>query len=122
MKEMEISIYPIVSPKNKIIEYLEKSVSLGFTRVFASLLHIDGDEFITFKESIDIARKYDMKPIVDVNPKILKKLNIDLRDLKNCYKLDYFKRLGIWAIRLDLSFTGIEEFLMTFNDGNLKLN
>nr|WP_276325106.1 hypothetical protein [Borrelia hermsii] len=25
-------------------------------------------------------------------------------------------------MRLDLSFTGIEEFLMTFNDGNLKLN
>nr|WKT13896.1 MupG family TIM beta-alpha barrel fold protein [Borrelia sp. BU AG58] len=121
MREIGISIYPNVSSKNKIIEYLEKSAALGFTRVFASLIYTDGNEFDTFKEVLDIAKKWGMKPTVDVNPNIFKKLNIDLTDLRNCLRLDYFKKLGAWAIRIDCPFTGIEESLMTFNDSNLKI-
>ncbi|UGQ17624.1 DUF871 domain-containing protein [Borrelia sp. RT1S] len=121
MKEIGVSIYPNVSSKNRIIEYLEKSASLGFTRVFTSLLYTDGAEFSTFKEVLDTANKLGMKPIIDVAPCIFKKLNIDFTDLRNCLKLDYFKQLGAWAIRLDCPFTGIEESLMTFNDSNLKI-
>ncbi|UPA14310.1 DUF871 domain-containing protein [Borrelia turicatae] len=121
MREIGISIYPTVSSTSKIKEYIEKSASLGFTRVFTSLLYIDGDEFIAFKEVLDVARQYNMKSVVDVTPEIFRKLNIDLRDLRNCYKLDYFKKLGVWGIRLDDSFTGIEEALMTFNDHDLKI-
>ncbi|WP_024653154.1 DUF871 domain-containing protein [Borrelia persica] len=121
MKEIGISIYPNISSKNKIIEYIEKSASLGFSRVFTSFLYIEGDEFNTFKEVLDVANKYQMKPIVDVTPNVFKKLGIDMTDLRNCSKLDYFKRLGVWAIRLDDSFYGIQESLMTFNDSNLKI-
>ncbi|WP_024655194.1 DUF871 domain-containing protein [Borrelia hispanica] len=122
MKEIGISIYPNISSKNKIIEYLEKSASLGFNRVFTSLLYINNDnELNNFKEILDIANKHQIKPIVDVNPNVFKKLGIDMTDLRNCSKLDYFKKLGVWAIRLDTSFKGIEESLMTFNDCNLKI-
>ncbi|WKC58384.1 DUF871 domain-containing protein [Borrelia sp. P9F1] len=121
MKEIGISIYPNVSSKNRIIEYLEKSASLGFRRVFTFFIYTDGDEFSTFKEILDIANKLGMKPIVDVAPSIFRKLDIDFTDLRNCLKLDYFKQLGAWAIRLDSSLTGIEESLMTFNDSNLKI-
>ncbi|AHH05422.1 MupG family TIM beta-alpha barrel fold protein (plasmid) [Borrelia miyamotoi] len=121
MKEIGISIYPNVSLKSKIIEYLEKTSSLGFTRVFTSFLHINGDEFNTFKEVLDVANRLGMKPIVDVTPSIFKKLDIDLRNINNYYKLDYFKRLGVWAIRLDDSFGGFEDSLMTFNYDNLKI-
>lgn len=80
MREIGISIYPTVSSTSKIKEYIEKSASLGFTRVFTSLLYIDGDEFIAFKEVLDVARQYNMRSVVDVTPEIFRKLNIDLRD------------------------------------------
>ncbi|WP_025409046.1 DUF871 domain-containing protein [Borrelia coriaceae] len=121
MKEIGISVYPTVSPINKINEYLEKSASLGFTRVFTSLLRFESDEFNIFKEILSTAKKYGMKPVVDVTPEVFRKLNIDVSDLRNCLKLEQFKKLGVWAIRLDDAFTGIEESLMTFNADDLKI-
>lgn len=121
MKEIGISIYPNVSSRSKIIEYLEKASFLGFTRVFTSFLHINGDEFDTFKEVLDIANKLGVKPVVDVTPSVFKKLGINISNVNDYFKLDYFKRLGAWAIRLDDSFGGFEESLMTFNSDNLKI-
>ena len=69
----------------------------------------------SLKVSIKHARKYGMEVILDLNPAVFEQLNISYHDLT------FFKEMGATGIRLDSTFDGLVESLMTFDDSQLDL-
>ncbi|WML38237.1 MupG family TIM beta-alpha barrel fold protein [Neobacillus sp. OS1-2] len=118
MGNLGLSIYPEKSTFEHDKEYLDLARKHGFTRIFTSLLEIDGDaeEVINkFNKIIEYGNSIGMETIVDINPGLFKQLNISYD------QLSFFKNLGAAGIRLDIGFTGFEESLMTKNPFHLKI-
>ncbi|WP_040205571.1 DUF871 domain-containing protein [Neobacillus jeddahensis] len=118
MGNLGVSIYPEKSTFEQDKEYLDLARKNGFSRIFTSLLEIDGDteEVITkFKRIIEYGHSIGMETILDINPGLFKQLNISYDNL------GFFKELGAAGIRLDIGFTGFEESLMTKNSFDLKI-
>ncbi|SHK71118.1 hypothetical protein SAMN02745163_04321 [Clostridium cavendishii DSM 21758] len=118
MRKLGISIYPMHNSVDEIKEYIDLAAKYNFKRVFTCLLSVEGEKEIIlkeFKETIEHANKYGMEVIADISPKVFKDLGISYKDLRD------FKKLGVYGIRLDQGFTGIEESIMTFNKEDLKI-
>lgn len=118
MRKLGISVYPMHNSVEEIKEYIDLAGKYNFKRVFTCLLSVEGDKegiMKEFKEIITHANNYDMEVIADISPKVFKELNISYQDLSD------FKELGVYGIRLDQGFTGLEESIMTFNKENLKI-
>ncbi|MEG0475344.1 MAG: MupG family TIM beta-alpha barrel fold protein [Carnobacterium sp.] len=118
MKNIGISIYPAKSTFEKDKEYLTLASKYGFTRVFMSLLEVEGDttEVVEkFKKAINYANSVGIETVLDINPGLFGQLGVSYSDLS------FFKELGASAIRLDLGFTGAEEAHMTQNPERLKI-
>ncbi|MFT8607755.1 MAG: MupG family TIM beta-alpha barrel fold protein [Liquorilactobacillus ghanensis] len=118
MKNLGISIYPENSTLEEDINYLKLAHENGFSRVFTSLLQVNNNdkEIINrYRSVINYANKLDFKVVIDINPTLFKKLGISYDDLK------FFKDLGVWGLRLDEGFSGIEEAKMTRNPYHLKI-
>lgn len=118
MGNIGISIYPAKSSFEYDKEYLNLARKYGFTRIFTSLLEMEGDtdEVITkFKRIIEYGNSIGMETILDINPGLFNQLHISYDDL------GFFKELGAAGIRLDLGFTGLEEAQMTRNPYNMKI-
>ncbi|MFJ5622952.1 DUF871 domain-containing protein [Peribacillus loiseleuriae] len=112
MKRIGVSIYPAKSSFERDREYLDLARKYGYTRIFTSLLEIDGDQdevVNKFKNIIEYGNSIGMDTILDINPELFEQLNISYNDLA------LFKELGAAGIRLDLGFTGAEEAKMTKN-------
>lgn len=113
-----ISIYPEKSSFEENKRYIDTSVSLGFGRVFTSLLELTGDQeqvLANFKAIVEYASSKGMQVIVDINPMIFNQLGISHDDLS------FFHDLGAYGLRLDMGFTGREEAIMTRNPYGLKI-
>ena len=118
MKKIGISIYPEKSTFEKDSLYITKASELGFSRLFISLLEINGDQQLIldqFKAIISFAKEKKFEIILDVNPEIFKQLGISY------VELSFFSDLGADGIRLDLGFNGTEEALMTHNPQDLLI-
>lgn len=118
MRKLGISVYPMHNSLDEIKDYIDLAGKYNFKRVFTCLLSVEGDKdriMKEFKEIITHANNYDMEVIADISPKVFKDLNISYQDLSD------FKELGVYGIRLDQGFTGLEESIMTFNKENLKI-
>ncbi|MCA9764832.1 MAG: DUF871 domain-containing protein [Carnobacterium sp.] len=118
MKNIGISIYPAKSTFESDKNYLDLASKHGFTRVFMSLLEIEGDttEVVEkFKKVIDYAYSVGIETVLDINPNLFGQLGVSYTDLS------FFKQLGAGVIRLDLGFTGAEEATMTENSEKLKI-
>ncbi|KON87937.1 hypothetical protein AF332_14620 [Sporosarcina globispora] len=112
MKRIGVSLYPAKSSFERDRAYLDLAKKYGFTRIFTSLLEIDGDkdEVVNkFRNIIEYGNSIGMDTILDINPELFEQLNISYNDLA------FFKELGASGIRLDLGFTGAEEAKMTKN-------
>ena len=122
MRKLGISIYPEKTTEEKLINYIDKAYSAGFSRIFSCLLSsaqnkgIEDKEIILkkFKKINHYAKEKGFEIILDVNPKVFKDLGISYDDL------EFFKEMGADGIRLDVGFTGLQESIMTFNRENLK--
>lgn len=68
-----------------------------------------------FKKVIAYANSLNFKVMVDINPELFTSLNIAYDDLS------FFHELGVWGLRLDEGFTGLEESKMTRNPYGLKI-
>ncbi|WP_026684307.1 DUF871 domain-containing protein [Heyndrickxia coagulans] len=118
MGQIGISIYPSRSRFEEDKAYLDLAKKYDFTRIFASLLEIQGnkEEVIQkFKNIIHYGNAIGMETILDINPGLFEQLGIRYDDL------GFFKDLGASGIRLDLGFTGAEEAKMTQNPYGLKI-
>ncbi|WP_057895760.1 DUF871 domain-containing protein [Liquorilactobacillus oeni] len=113
-----ISVYPERAQTEEIFAYLEKAHTLGYKRLFTSLLEVKGEQeavIDNFEKMISYAKKLGFQTLIDINPKLFRQLGISYTDLS------FFHNLGVDGIRLDLGFTGLEEALMTRNPYGLKI-
>lgn len=114
-----ISVYPYKENEKETIEYIKKAAKNGFKRVFTNLLMLEKknqDVIIKKMEKvIKFARECGMEVIVDINPLVFDQLEISYHDL------NFFKKMGATGIRLDSTFDGLIESLMTFDSTNLDL-
>lgn len=118
MRSIGIAIYPGKSTFEQDKAYLDLAKQYGFTKIFTSLLEIEGDtnEVVNkFKKIIEYGNSLSMETILDINPGLFEQLKISYDDL------GFFAALGATGIRLDLGFTGFEESLMTKNPYQLKI-
>lgn len=119
MKQLGISLYPEQSTFEQDKKYMDLSHKYGYTRIFTSLLQLksaDGEDLLAkLKKDIEYANKLGFTTVVDINPGLFKELNIKYNNLA------FFHDLGVWGLRLDEGFSGMEEAAMTHNPYGLKI-
>ncbi|MCB2310335.1 MupG family TIM beta-alpha barrel fold protein [Clostridium tagluense] len=119
MNKLGISVYPHNGSKEENLAYIKLSSKYGFKRMFTCLISLEDrnleKSIIEFKEMVAFANECGMEVIADVEPAVFKKFGTTFQDLS------FFKELGVYGIRLDLGFSGIEESIMTFNPYGLKI-
>jgi hypothetical protein len=119
MRGLGISIYPNHAGVEETIKYIETAAKYGFKRIFTCLICVDEKEMDKtleeFKQIAGFASSLGMELIADVDYSVFKKFNITYRDLS------FFKELGVYGVRLDLGYSGMEESIMTFNHYGIKV-
>lgn len=119
MRQLGILVYPDHTSLAEDQRYLDLAAKYGYKRIFTSLLQLHGDagedNLERFKATIDYANKLGFKTIVDINPALFTDLGVTYDDLH------FFHDLGVWGLRLDEGFTGVEEARMTRNPFGLKI-
>ncbi|MBU5592549.1 DUF871 domain-containing protein [Clostridium sp. MSJ-4] len=118
MKKLGISVYPMHNSNEEIKNYIELAAKYNFKRIFTCLLSVEGDTeriLAEFKDIVSHANKFGMEVIADISPKVFTSLNITHKDLS------FFKEMGLYGIRLDVGFSGMEESEMTYNPQDLKI-
>lgn len=118
MRRLGISLYPEKSNIVEMKQYIDKAHKIGVKKVFTSLLQITKpvDDIIAEFQTINqYAKDKGMEVMVDVSPRIFDQLNISYNNLT------FFKEMKADGLRLDATFSGQEEALMTFNPHHLKI-
>ena len=107
-----ISIYPLNSTVEENKAYIEKAAKLGYSRVFTSMLELDShkekalNQVEKYRELLKFSRNLGMRVFIDINPEVLKIIDINPMDLK------FFKDLGATGLRLDGMFNGFYESMV----------
>lgn len=119
MKKLGISIYPNNEANEKILNYIELAAKYGFKRIFTCLISAPDreieDVLKEFKKIVTYANEKDMEVIADVDHSVFKKFNITYKDLS------FFTEIGLYGVRLDLGYSGMEESIMTYNPYGIKV-
>jgi hypothetical protein len=119
MRKLGISVYPGNGSSDEIKAYIALAAKYGFKRIFTCLISAEGKEIeeviSEFKDMVQFANKEDMQVIADVEPVVFEWLHTSYSDLS------IFKEIGLYGIRLDLGFSGIEESIMSFNKYGIKV-
>ena len=119
MKRLGISVYPNHTSIEENIKYIELAAKYGFKRIFTCLLSAANKEVSEivdeFKAMVEVANKYGMEVIADLDPTVFNKLNASITNFS------IFKEIGLSGIRLDMGFSGSEESIMSFNKDGLKI-
>lgn len=114
-----ISIYPYKEKSEETADYIKMAAKYGFERVFTNLLMIEeGEEkqvLQSMRNAIKVARECGMEVILDLNPAVFEQLKISYQDLS------FFQELGVTGIRLDSTFDGLVESLITFDQTGLDM-
>lgn len=116
MRSLGLSIYPDHSKYKENVDYLKLGQKYGYTRIFMSMLEVEGSADETknkYKKIIGVGNDLGYQTFIDVAPKIFKKLDINYSDLS------FFNDIGATGIRLDQAFDGATEALMSYNPYNL---
>lgn len=115
-RRLGVSIYPDHSDYEKDIAYLKKAADLGFSRIFMSMLEVtEGKEVVAekFGKIIKEAKSMGYETILDIAPSIFDDLGISYDDLS------FFAEIGADGIRLDESFNGSKEAMLSYNEYGL---
>lgn len=119
MKRLGISVYTGYGTLEENMEYIKLASSYGFKRIFTCLISLGEKNIDTvveeFKTIVHYANHCGMEVVADVAPEIFRKFGVNYKDLS------FFNNLGLYGIRLDTGFTGLEESIMTFNEYGLKI-
>lgn len=117
-KGLGFSIYPEKTRKEDDMAYIRLAAGYGFTRMFTCFLSVEltkNELLEKYKPLIGLAKSLGIETYVDVYPSFFSNMGISLNDLS------FFEELGAAGFRLDRSFSGSEESLMTYNTEGLKI-
>lgn len=112
MRSLGLSIYPDHSSFEDNAKYLELGHKYGFSRIFMSMLEVQGIPAETqtkYKKIIEYGNKLSYQTFLDVSPQLFDQLDIDYSDLK------FFAEAGAAGIRLDQAFDGATEAMLSYN-------
>lgn len=122
MREIGISVYPNFYPLNQIKDYLNKANSLGFKKVFVSLIlnnhGFDGAEDVdanTWNDILSYCKELGMTVSADMNDEVFNELGCTLTDLTALQKM------GITKLRIDGGFTSQEMALLSKNQQGIQI-
>lgn len=117
MKGIGVSLYMGHGTLKRYLDYIDLAAALGYSRVFTCLISLaeEGNQLETFKTVIKHAKDKGMQVVADVDPQVFETFGITWQDLS------FFSDMGLYGIRLDLGFSGMEESFMTFNPQGLKI-
>ncbi|WP_300381413.1 MupG family TIM beta-alpha barrel fold protein [Clostridium sp.] len=116
-----ISIYPLNSGLEDNKRYIEKSSKLGYSRIFTSMLELNPnkekalEQVEKYRELLNLSKDLGMKVFIDINPEVLKIIDVNPMDLQ------FFKELGATGLRLDGMFNGFYESMITYNKFDLDI-
>lgn len=114
-----ISVYPYKERQDDTLAYIDRAADLDYGRLFTNLLAIpDGEKESTLasmRTVIERARERGMEVLLDVSPSVFTQLGLAPT------QIGFFKELGATGIRLDQSFDGMVESIMTFDDSGLDV-
>ncbi len=112
MRSLGLSIYPDHSNFEDNAKYLELGHKYGFSRIFMSMLEVQGSPAETqakYKKIIEYGNKLGYQTFLDVSPQLSDQLGISYSDLK------FFADTGAAGIRLDPAFDGATEAMLSYN-------
>lgn len=112
MRSLGLSIYPDHSNFEDNAKYLELGHKYGFSRIFMSMLEVQGSPAETqakYKKIIEYGNKLGYQTFLDVSPQLFDQLGISYSDLK------FFADTGAAGIRLDQAFDGATEAMLSYN-------
>ncbi|GEL13279.1 outer surface protein [Lapidilactobacillus concavus] len=116
MRQLGLSIYPDHSDFEADKKYLELGHKYGFSRIFMSMLEVQGSPKETkakYQKIVDVGNNLGYQTIIDVAPRIFDELGISYSDLK------FFADLHVAGIRLDQGFDGSTEAMLSYNEYGL---
>lgn len=120
-KRIGMAIYPEIVGAEETIKYLIDGKEFGFSVVFANLLELENNE-VGNKKLNELSQVYKKgvelgyEVIVDVNPAFYREFKLQPNEI------DFFAKLGITGIRLDVDFGGTVEAEISRNDKGIKLS
>lgn len=122
MREIGISVYPNFYPLDQIKDYLEKANSLGFKKVFVSLIlnnhGFEGAQDVnenTWKDLLGYCKELNMTVSADMNDEVFNELGCTLNDLT------VLQKMGITRLRIDGGFTSEEVALLSKNQQGIQI-
>lgn len=117
-KQLGISIYPEKTTDAENRAYIDLAASYGYTRIFTCFLSPDLSKealLAKYQPLIAYGNQRGLATYVDVYASFFNKMGIELTDLS------FFQELGAAGFRLDRSFSGSEEALMSYNPEKLMI-
>lgn len=122
MREIGISVYPNFYPIDQIKNYLEKANSLGFNKVFISLIlnnhGFEGAQNVsanTWNEILSYCKERGMSVSADINDEVFTEFGCTLNDLSALQKM------GITRLRIDGGFTSGEVAVLSKNKQRIQI-
>ncbi|MDF2557642.1 MAG: hypothetical protein K0R71_1470 [Bacillales bacterium] len=122
MHEIGISVYPNFYPVDQIKDYLKEAYSLGFKKVFVSMIlynhgfkgakDVDAN---TWNDIFSYCKELGMNVSADINDEVFNELGCSLTDLS------VLQRMGITKLRVDGGFTSEEIAVLTKNQQGIHI-
>ncbi len=117
-KKLGFSVYPEKSDIKEVIDYIRLAAKYGYRRMFTCFLSVElSKEELKekYQPIIEAAKELGIETYVDVYPSFFEKMGLAPDDLS------FFAELKVAGIRLDRSFSGSEESLLTYNPYQIKV-
>ena len=99
--QLGISVYPDIAPIEEIVDYFKLASQYDVDFVFTSMFSVEGNKeqvLNYFIKLIQEAHKYNLKVMLDVNPKCFATVEADYDNLET------FHQIGADILRMDFSY------------------
>ena len=118
MITLGVSVYPDIRPLDEIKSYLQLAAQYGYTRIFTSMLSVEGtpEEVLAYFDDLDaVAHELGMQVALDVNPECLARLGASPSDLS------VFDKIKADILRMDGAYAPDENYEMLCNPYGIKI-